>query len=66
MHDYVNYGIDDNMNTEKLNWISKDNLGEESAIGLFMVIFRDEEDKTYPSDAPLELIFDYNLQEERD
>lgn len=66
LHDYVNYGIDDNHEHRELNWISKDNLGEESAIGLFMVIFRDEEDKTYPSDAPLELIFDYNLQEERD
>jgi hypothetical protein len=66
LYDYVNYGIDDNHPHRPIEYISKEEMGERSAIGLFQIFFVKDEPLTYPQEGPMELEFEYNLNDERD
>lgn len=66
IHDYVNYGVDDNHLNREFEWVAADDLGETIAEGKFQVFFVDEESKTYPAEGPLDMEFEYDLRLERE
>ena len=65
LHDVVNYGIDDNHPHRQVQWVSKHALGEKDSLGRFQIFFVKDEPLTYPKDGPLEMVYEYNLNEER-
>ncbi len=65
LNDYMNYGIDDNHEARGVRLIAKEELGPMEALGRFQVFFVKDEPVGYPLEGPLEMIFDYNLIEER-
>ena len=66
IHEFVNVGVDDNHPYRENQWISIGDLGEVEADGRFQIFFlRDAEPMTYPLEGPLELTFEYNLNDER-
>ena len=65
LNEFINYGVDDNHPSREINYISKNNLGEVTANGLFQIFFVKDEPVTYPADGPLEVPYTYNLNEER-
>lgn len=65
LNEYVNYGIDDNHEARGIGLISKEDLGPMQALGRFQVFFVKDEPVGYPIEGPLEMIFDYDLIEER-
>lgn len=65
MNEFINYGIDDNHLDRKINYVSKDDLGEVESLGLFQIFFVKDEPLAYPPEGPLEIIYEYNLNNER-
>lgn len=65
MNEFINYGIDDNHLDRKIDYISKEDLGEVESIGLFQIFFVKDEPLAYPPEGPLEIVFEYNLNNER-
>ena len=65
MHDFINYGVDDNHPYRAIDYIAKSKLEEVTSKGLFQIFFVGDEPKTYPEDGPLEIEFTYNLKDER-
>ncbi len=65
LNEYVNYGIDDNHEARGVSLISKEDLGMMQSLGRFQVFFVKDEPIGYPLEGPLEMIFDYDLSEER-
>jgi hypothetical protein len=61
----ANYGVDDNHPMRELEYITRDELGETTAQGLFQIFFVKDEPLAYPLDGPMEIDFTYNLREER-
>ena len=67
IHEFVNVGVDDNHPYRENQWISIGDLGEVEADGRFQIFFlRDAEPMTYPLEGPLELTFEYDLNDERE
>jgi hypothetical protein len=61
----ANYGVDDNLIAEEVEFVEKSALGPEVSIGDFQIfMLRDDETSTYPSDSPEEIRFDYDLSDE--
>ena len=61
----ANYGVDDNLIAEEIEFIDKASLGDEVSIGDFQIfMLRDDEPSIYPSDRPEEIRFDYDLSDE--
>ena len=52
LHEYVNYGVDDNHPVRDIEFITKDDLGPNVAEGKFQVFFILDEPKSYPLDGP--------------
>jgi hypothetical protein len=65
LHEVVNYGIDDNHPHRQVQWVSKHALGEKDSLGRFQIFFVKDEPMTYPKDGPLEMVYEYNLNDER-
>lgn len=65
LHGVVNYGIDDNHPHRPVEWVSKNSIGEVGALGRFQIFFVKDEPLTYPKDGPLEMLYKYDLIEER-
>jgi hypothetical protein len=65
LHEVVNYGIDDNHPHRQVQWVSKHALGEKDSLGRFQIFFVKDEPLTYPKDGPLEMVYEYNLNDER-
>jgi len=65
MNEFINYGIDDNHLDRKINYVSKEDLGEVESLGLFQIFFVKDEPLAYPPEGPLEIIYEYNLNNER-
>lgn len=65
LHEVVNYGIDDNHPHREIEWVSKAAIGEKESLGLFQIFFVKDEPLTYPNDGPLEMIYEYDLNDER-
>tara|TARA_R110001583_G_scaffold8306_1_gene39965 strand:- start:1427 stop:2356 length:930 start_codon:yes stop_codon:yes gene_type:complete len=65
MHTTVNYGLDDNHPIGTINYIKKENLGIVASEGLFQIFYVKDTPLAYPKDGPLELTFEYNLEDER-
>lgn len=65
LNDYVNYGIDDNHEARGVRLIAQEELGPMQAVGKFQVFFVKDEPVGYPLEGPLEMIFEYDLIEER-
>lgn len=65
MNEFINYGIDDNHLDREINYVSKEDLGEVESLGLFQIFFVKDEPLAYPPEGPLEIIYEYNLNNER-
>ena len=66
LHNFINVGIDDNHPYRENEWVGIGDLGPEAAEGRFQIFFlKDAEPITYPREGPLDLIFEYDLNEER-
>ena len=65
LHEVVNYGIDDNHPHRNIEWISEDSLDERESLGLFQIFFVQDDPLTYPREGPLEMLYEYNLNDER-
>ena len=66
LHEYVNYGINDNHLERDYGWLSADDLGVMVSLGKFQIFIVDDEENTYPKDGPMEMDFEYDLREERE
>ncbi len=65
MHTTVNYGLDDNHPIGTINYIKKENLGVVSSKGLFQIFYVKDIPLAYPKEGPLEMTFEYDLEDER-
>ena len=65
MHTTVNYGLDDNHPIGTINYIKKENLGVVSSEGLFQIFYVKDIPLAYPKEGPLEMAFEYDLEDER-
>lgn len=65
MHNTINYGLDDNHPIGTINFITKDELGERNAQGLFQIFYVKDAPLAYPKDGPLDITFEYDLTDER-